>query len=537
MSADIQTKVKIPKLEDIPPEFVNPVILQLLEVIQQLLEENRILRDEIARLKQLPPRPKIQPSAMEHPREKGKKGKRGKRGLRPRIVTVQETVHVKPEGVPPGSRFKGYQDFTVQDIEIKSHNTLYRLERWITPSGEAMIGKLPSGITGHYGPTLVTYILHQHYHARVTQPLLLEELREWGIEISSGELSNILTQNKEKFHAEKEEVLAVGMRVSSYLHVDDTGARHKGKTGYCTYIGNELFAYFASTESKSRINFLELLRAGRDEYELNEDALAYMQEFKLSRVFLRRLGAFMPVVCQGKKAWLEILERIGMTDERHIRIATEGALLGCVLSGEIHPDMGIMSDDARQFAVLVHILCWIHAERIFAKLVGVSDAQRVALETVRNEIWAIYHELKAYRDAPDDAKKLELTKRFDKLCTTSTCFPSLNKALKRMHEDKEALLRALVRPNLPIQNNLAERDVREHVIVRKISGSTRSDDGRRCRDTFASHKKTCRKLKIPFWEYLKDRILGAGKIPHLGKVIEGLVGSESPLAEAQPAGP
>ena len=52
-----------------------------------------------------------------------------------------------------------------------------------------------------------------------------------------------------------------GLAQSTYIHVDDTGARHQGKNGYCTHIGNELFAYFASTNSKSRVNFLGLLRA------------------------------------------------------------------------------------------------------------------------------------------------------------------------------------------------------------------------------------------------------------------------------------
>ena len=42
--------------------------------------------------------------------------------------------------------------------------------------------------------------------------------------------------------------------------MDDTGARHEGKNGYCTAIGNDLFAYFESTDSKSRLNFLKVLR-------------------------------------------------------------------------------------------------------------------------------------------------------------------------------------------------------------------------------------------------------------------------------------
>lgn len=63
-----------------------------------------------------------------------------------------------------------------------------------------------------------------------------------------------------------------------------------------------------------------------------------------------------------------------------------------------------------------------------------------------------------------------------------------------------------------MHNNLSENDIREYVKKRKISGSTRSDAGRRCRDTFTSLKKTCRKHGISFWAYLSDRIRGSGRI-------------------------
>jgi uncharacterized small protein (DUF1192 family) len=87
--------------------------------------------------------------------------------------------------------------------------------------------------------------------------------------------------HKDRFHLEKERILAVGLQVSSYINVDDTGARHKGKNGYCTHIGNEYFSWFESTESKSRINFLKLMRAGSSDFVINMDAICYMQSNKL----------------------------------------------------------------------------------------------------------------------------------------------------------------------------------------------------------------------------------------------------------------
>ncbi len=81
------------------------------------------------------------------------------------------------------------------------------------------------------------------------------------------------------------------------------------------------------------------------------------------------------------------------------------------------------------------------------------------------------------------------------------------------------MLKVLDKPELPLHNNASEQDIREFVTKRKISGSTRSDEGRRCRDTFASLKKTCRKLGVSFWDYLTDRVGGTNLIPTLGELI------------------
>jgi len=524
MSSDGLTKLpNIPQLGDLPADQVTPVVLTLLEICHHQREQIQQLRDEIARLKGGQGKPKIKPSALEHPgpgKDKGKRPKKRRKRRKTHQLRIHETVRIAPEAVPEGSRFKGYEDFTVQDIRIELHNTRFRLERWLSPSGERLVGKLPSELGGgHYGATLIAYILHQYHHAHVTQALLVEQLHDWGVEISPGQLSAIITEGKEAFHAEKEALLRVGLDLSSYIHVDDTGARHQGKNGYCTHIGNERFAYFASTGSKSRVNFLELLRAGRQDYRLTDEALAYMKAQKLPTGPLALLAGYENKCVSTQAQWLSTLDALGITDPRHSRIATEGALLGCVLAHGLNRDLVIVSDDAGQFDVLVHALCWIHAERVFVKLVGFNDAQRAALAAVRKEIWEIYAELKAYKTAPDEEAKIRINARFEQLCATKTCFMSLNLALQRMHRNQAELLRVLERPETPLHNNLSERDIREYVKKRKISGSTRSDQGRRCRDTFASLKKTCRKHGISFWDYLNDRVCGTYQIPPLGELV------------------
>ena len=68
----------------------------------------------------------------------------------------------------------------------------------------------------------------------------------------------------------------------------------------------------------------------------------------------------------------------------------------------------------------------------------------------------------------------------------------------------------LDRPEIPLHTNTSENDVRCQVTKRKVSGGTRSDVGRDCRDAFLGLAKTCAKLGIAFWDYLGSRLAVPG---------------------------
>lgn len=524
---------KIPDLPDVSEEEQSPLLKKVLEICsfqkEQLALQNEIiqaLKDEIARLKGEKPKPDIKPSKLEKGsgknsgNDKKLKNRPGsKKRKKNRYLEIHETIPVAPENIPEGSRFKGYDDYIVQGLVIKPHNIRFRLQRWQTPSGEYITGKLPEHIKGHYDINLVRYILHQYYHADVTQPLILEQLLEFGSDISSGQVNRIINENKDFFHAEKDEILGAGLEVSDYVHVDDTGARHQGQNGYCTHIGNELFAWFESTQSKSRINFLTLLRGKHTDYVLNEEAFEYMQAQKLPRKVILPLSELKTKELQNKQEWNYALNTLGIVSKRHVRIATEGALVGSVLAHGFNPEMVIISDDAGQFDIFLHALCWIHAERTINKLVGFNEQQRQAVVDIQDRLWNFYSDLKSYKENPDPTFKKELEEQFDQLFTARTCFASLNLALDRIYKNKSELLLVLQRPEIPLHNNLSENDIRGYVKKKKISGGTRSENGRRCRDTFSSLKKTCRKLGISFWDYLKDRLSGNNSIPLLSDCI------------------
>ncbi len=293
------------------------------------------LLDEIARLKGEKGKPKIKPSRLEPKNKAAKedgdaqesgsqenKVQKKRPGSSKRHKTAELTIHetevIQPrEEIPPGSEFKGYQDYTVQELIVSPHNTLYRLAIWKTPTGEYLRGKLPEAVRsqGHFGVILKSYLLYQYHHCHVTQPKLLQQMREWAIDISAGQLNRILVEDKEKYHDEKQDILRVGLSGSSYINTDDTSARHQGVNSYCTHIGNEWFAWFETTARKNRINFLELLRGDRTDYVLSSEALTYMAEHNLPQSVWLPLSLSRNRVFQDQQQWRSLPQTVGHRKE------------------------------------------------------------------------------------------------------------------------------------------------------------------------------------------------------------------------------
>ncbi len=519
-----------PQLPIINPADHSPLVDVLLELLAWQQKQIEALEHEILKLKGETTKPNIKPSKMDKDAaadgdkdesDSSKKKKKGPKRSKTQHLKIDASIDIQPETIPEGSIFKGYREVVIQDIRFETFNTRYRLAQYQTPGGAYISGQLPDAFNGcHFGKILISYILYQYHHQHVTQPLLLKQLQDLGVDISSGRLSQFITDGLDVFHHEKDQLLQTGLSVSQYVHTDDTGARHDGKNGYCTHIGNELFAWFSSTESKSRINFLSCLGQGRAaSYVLNVGALTYMEQQKLPPVLLARLED-KTVRIETQADWESWLKNQGINSPRHRKIITEGALMGGLFDQGIPVNFSIISDDAGQFNVFDHALCWIHAERIINRLIPLNDEHIKAIDAIREQLWSIYHDLKVYKlnPVPEQAETLKL--RFQVMCSTETGYATLNQALKRMGDNQHELLRVLDKPYLPLHNNLSERDIREYVKKRKISGSTRSDAGRQCRDTFASLKKTCLKHKISFWHYLKDRLLGENKVPPLSALIQ-----------------
>ena len=102
--------------------------------------------------------------------------------------------------------------------------------RWQAPDGRVITVPLPAGTNGHFGPELRRYVLMQYHQGQTTVERLLDQLHHFGIVISKRQLVRLLTQNQDIFIDEGLSVLRAGLLcTASWITVDDTGARHKGK--------------------------------------------------------------------------------------------------------------------------------------------------------------------------------------------------------------------------------------------------------------------------------------------------------------------
>jgi Transposase IS66 family len=502
----------------------------LLKLFSKFTEIEKVVADqraEIARLKGLKGKPDIKPSGMDKGTEPAKRDKQqnrpGRGKIRPRVIVEDQILSA---AVPAGSRFKGYVRYLIQDLVLSVRAIRYRRERWVTPDGRTIIAPLPEGTNGHFGPELRRFILMLYHQGETTLSRLLTLLHGFGLAISEREVQRCLTDHHEAFLEESRDVLRAGLQGSRWIAADDTGARHQAKNGFCTQIGNETFTWFGTRSSKSRMNFLDLLRAGHTDYVLNEEAHEYLRERGLSAALIDCLAEQPECVFADQDAWSRQLERLGFTALRiapdPVKIATEGAIWGSIHAHEFLRDAVLLSDDAGQFNIGLHALCWVHAERLVHKLDTFTDQHRAAQQRIRGLIWRFYADLKEYRLAPTVKRCLALRLRFDRIFRRRTGFVALDRLLARLYANKAELLLVLQRPEIPLHNNDAENDIRCQVTRRKISARTRSDLGRDCRDAFLGLSKTCAKLGVAFWDYLGRSLAVPGHpgIPPLPTLVQ-----------------
>ena len=180
--------------------------------------------------------------------------------------------------------------------------------------------------------------------------------------------------------------------------------------------------------------------------------------------------------------------------------------------GFLH-DAVVLSDDAGQFAVGQHALCWVHAERLVHKLDTFTRPQpRRPAACAQADLELLRRSQGLPRQPRANAAGSPLRARFDRIFRRRTGFVTLDRLLARLYANKAELLMVLDRPEMPLHTNGSENDIRCQVTRRKVSAGTRSDLGRDCRDAFLGLAKTCAKHGVAFWDYLGSRLGVPGQL-------------------------
>lgn len=474
------------------------------EQIVQLKATVQELRDEIARLKNTPKRPKFRASGTPSS-EKPNKQNRSNRTVSQddqgsSVQKLKEEIVIKPVDLPEGSRFKGYSDYSVQELTLTPKDVVYRLEVWQAPDGSIVRGVLPAEVIGtHFGADLRA-LIHGLYASGMTQPAIFQFVKSVGIEISEGQVHYILVGESKAYEEQSEAILSAGLQEAPYIRVDDTGAQHCHQNGYCTHIGGEYFAYYKTTGSKSRWNFLRLLSQGKEGYVINEAFIWHLFEGGVKDDILNIFESYKGKRYQTQKGLVGLLNGLGLTSKYLRRMCLEAGMVGFVHE-RLKPGQVLISDRAGQFNILNHGDCWVHVERPLRKLAASTLEVETEICQVREAIWILYDQVK---EASISQKgKDEVLAAYDALVGREVVSPGVRAVLDVFKANREGMLKALEHPGLPLHNNDSEQDIRSMVKYRKISGSTKSEEGRSFRDSLMTLKQTCYRLGENFWEYMR----------------------------------
>ncbi|MCP4207791.1 MAG: transposase, partial [Shimia sp.] len=292
-----------------------------------------------------------------------------------------------------------------------------------------------------------------------------------------------------RFHTEKDAVFEAGLRSSAWQHIDDTVTRVDGQNHYCHIVCNPLYTAYLTTPHKDRLTIVDVLRNGRERrFMLNAEALTYLERMGLAAVHRERLQR-LPRDEILDRATVDrlLVEHLPTLEPRQHKWMLDAMAIAAYHAQLEWPVIELLiADDAPQFRWVTAelALCWVHEGRHYKKLTPLVPYHRTLLDDFLDQFWTFYHDLLAYREQPSFEQRVRLDVRFDELFGTVTGYAALDDRIAKTRVKKEALLRVLDHPEIPLHNNPAELGARARVRKRLVSFGPRSADGVHAWDTF-----------------------------------------------------
>jgi len=520
------------------------VLMNLVEQLHQdnecLRQENRALKDELAKLKGGNARPQIKASVKEKDnissdgKEKGSKNYKKYEQKSPIMIDRDIVVEVKAELLPLDAVRKGYSEYLQQDLVIVRDNKRFLLAQWYSPSlRQTISAEFPAGeIVGHFGAGVRSFINVLNHLGNVTEGTLGILMKSFGIQISGGTISNSLKSEHGWAVEEQSAILQAGLRGVEPKQMDSTGNVQKGVNKTTHIITSTFFTVFYTLKSKSRLDCLRALQGNPAEGLRLLWHGGIHADFKAAGVGLadcmvvNRLMAAKPCV-----SWSEFDQIMKHQAPKifakskimqHLREAM--ALTYYVHQTDFPALKVLLTDNAPEYndLALFRALCWVHDARYYNKLNPQIAVHEKILDNFKSQYWDFYDKLLDFKEQPRKIQKIQkdlLSTHFDKTFTPNTKYDALNLAIERTKANKAELLRVLDFPALPLHNNAAELAARRVVRKRDISLHTWSDWGTQLRDAFMSIIETAIKLGISPFDFIHDRITKQFKMPSLATVI------------------
>jgi uncharacterized protein (DUF4415 family) len=533
LTAEIDTTAD-KKVASILQTLVNLVEI-LVEKNAALEEENQRLKDEINRLKgeqgQPKFRKKIHDNDNNHSSEEERNKKEGKKPRKPKFkkqgalkIDRQVICEIEKENLPKDAKFKGYQTRVLQDIKITTDNVEFKLALYYSPSQKKrFMAELPAGYQGQFGPGIRALVISLYRDSGMTELAIERFFKTFHIHIAKSTISVMITENHDIFHQEKEDIVNAGLKITPFQHIDDTGCRVNGKGHYTHILCNPYFTAYFTRPNKTRLTLLDILCRSELKFQLNHASYALMREFGLSD---KRLIQLQNIISEGLLTADEmehVLNQMFASPNKQLtnrRVIREAAAIIYYQQTESAIQY-LMCDDAPQFNnIATHqVLCWIHEGRHYKKLNPVFMNHRSLLDIFIKRYWEYYDALLRYKENPCENKARELSAQFTSLFSTKTGYDALDERIALTYRKKEALLKVLKFPFLPLHNNPAELGARVQARMRDINLQTISLNGTKTKDTFATLVQTAKKLGVNFYSYCYDRITKNLNTPLLADLI------------------
>ena len=328
------------------------------------------------------------------------------------------------------------------------------------------------------------------------------------------------------FHEEKQSIINAGLQSTDYQHIDDTGARVKGKNHYTHVLCNPFYTAYFTRPSKDRLTVLKVLAGNELEFHVSDESVLLMQELGLPNKYLedaRTLQGGQSSKVLDKSEIDALLLKFFPNPNKHHKnrkIIKEA----CAVTAYQQRDDAItilLCDDAPQFKGITEqlALCWVHEGRHYKKLKPFRTVNQQKIDVYLSDFWGFYRSLLAYKGDPDTQKAKEIEKDFDTLFEKKTGYELLDSRIEKTRAKKEYLLQVLKYPHLPLHNNPAELGARTQARKRDISLQTQNDKGTEAKDTMMTIVETAAKLGVNIFKYIHDRVSCVFSMPSMASII------------------